>query len=48
MREEKEFVSTCQYEVDIDASYIFAVEGKGEYNLIAPLRLFSFDIECSA
>ena len=49
IRDTNKYDSTCQLEIDVKHTKdIEQIENKGEYNLIAPLRLFSFDIECSA
>jgi len=41
--------SQCQIELDIDECGVAACsESRPEYNEIAPLRLLSLDIECSA
>ena len=40
-------VSSCQIEVDIHYSDLIAHAPEGEWSKIAPLRILSFDIECS-
>ena len=40
--------SSCQVEIQCSESAIMEVKNEGEYALIAPLRVMSFDIECAA
>ena len=40
--------STCQLELEIDYKDLEVMPLEGEFNQIAPLRIFSFDIECCA
>ena len=42
-------VSNSQIEIDIeDFNHVECLPCEGEYSKIAPLRIMSFDIECSA
>ena len=42
-------LSSCQIELEVtDLDQLESIESKGEFNMIAPLRLFSFDIECAS
>ncbi|CAG02717.1 unnamed protein product, partial [Tetraodon nigroviridis] len=47
VREEKDTVSLCQYEVDIGWTDFISHPAEGEWQRIAPLRVLSFDIECA-
>lgn len=47
IHEEADFVSKCQYEVDIFYSDIISYAPEDPWLLIPPLRILSFDIECS-
>ncbi|ORY41158.1 hypothetical protein LY90DRAFT_661817 [Neocallimastix californiae] len=40
-------VSNCQLEIDIDYKDLISHEPENEWSHIAPLRILSFDIECS-
>ncbi|RKO93814.1 DNA polymerase family B-domain-containing protein [Blyttiomyces helicus] len=46
-RPQSEKTSTCQLEVDLHYEKIIAHQPEGEWSKIAPLRILSFDIECS-
>ncbi len=35
-------------EIDVPSMYVEGLPTEGEYSVIAPLRIFSFDIECAA
>lgn len=47
LRDEKDFVSFCQIECDIDYKDFIAHAPEGDWAGIAPLRTLSFDIECA-
>lgn len=47
LREQKDFISHCQIECDINYTEFIAHPPEGEWAGIAPLRTLSFDIECS-
>ena len=40
--------STCQVEIECDESAVVDLPIEGQWSKIAPLRIMSFDIECSA
>lgn len=41
--------TTCQIEIDVlDFNHVYQLPFEGEHSKIAPLRILSFDIECSA
>ncbi|KAL3894169.1 MAG: hypothetical protein SGCHY_005433, partial [Lobulomycetales sp.] len=46
-RRPEDFVSTCQIEVDVCHDQIISHPPEGEWSHLAPLRILSFDIECS-
>eukprot|EP00466_Bigelowiella_natans_P004557 jgi/Bigna1/55650/estExt_Genewise1Plus.C_660113 len=41
-------MSRCQLEVDVDAKDLMPHPAEGEWQKIAPIRILSFDIECSS
>jgi len=47
-REEKFKMSRCQLELDISYRDVVPLPSEGEWLKIAPLRILSFDIECSS
>ena len=47
LREEKDFMSHCQIECDINYTDFIAHPPEGDWAGIAPLRTLSFDIECT-
>ena len=47
LREQKEFMSHCQLECDINYTDFIAHAPEGDWAGIAPLRTLSFDIECT-
>lgn len=49
IRSNQDKVTTAQIEIDIqDYTKIHCLPYEGDYSKIAPLRILSFDIECSA
>ncbi|XP_076045366.1 DNA polymerase delta 1, catalytic subunit isoform X1 [Oratosquilla oratoria] len=46
-REEKDFVSRAQIEVDVAWDKFIAHPPEGEWSRVAPFRILSFDIECA-
>jgi DNA polymerase delta subunit 1 len=47
IREKKNFMSRCQLEVDVLCKDIISHPAEGEWIKLAPMRILSFDIECS-
>jgi DNA polymerase delta subunit 1 len=47
IRDQKEYMSRCQLEIDLKCKDIISHPAEGEYIRIAPLRILSFDIECA-
>jgi len=47
IRPKSECISNCQLEIDIHYEDLISHEPENEWSTIAPLRILSFDIECS-
>ena len=47
-REQNHHFSTAQIEIDVSYKDVQPLPLTGDYSFIAPLRVLSFDIECSA
>lgn len=45
---DQEKISRCQYEITFSCEEFISLGAEGEWGKIAPLRILSFDIECSA
>lgn len=48
IRAENKKISRCQIELEVSCNNILGMKTEGEWSQIAPLRILSFDIECSA
>ena len=47
IRSKNEMESRCQLEIDIKWSDVIGHPAEGEWQKVAPLRVLSYDIECS-
>ena len=47
IRSQKEHMSRCQLEIDIQCRDIISYPAEGEWIKLAPMRILSFDIECA-
>lgn len=49
LRRDSNKQTTCQIEIEVQNYFdVISLPFEGEYSTIAPLRILSFDIECSA